>query len=250
MNNIIEWKNIYLDGNESSYQISNSGMVINTETGAERIPSLNSNGYFTIILYHHGLSYPFSIHRLVATYFVTNPDIINNTVVDHKDGNKQNNWYWNLEWVTPKENKQRAILMGLDNPHHGNQPKGSESGVSIHTEMDAHNACKLLEQGLSNKQIADMLGLETEFIRSLKRGSWKHVTKFYNIPKPESRLYYSNESRILIKQLIDAGLSDVDIAKKVGLDNPTNYGRKYVNKIRSRYNSDKSSTTIQFDYNL
>ena len=248
ISNKIIWKNIYLDKHLSDYDISNNGQVRNRETNELRSPSTNTNGYLTLTLYYHGKAYPTSIHRLVATYFVSNPDIIKNTYVDHKDGNKQNNWDWNLEWVTPKENKQRAIALGLDNPRHGNQPKGSASGVSVHTEEQAHEACKLLEKGLSNKEVADKIGVDSEFVRSLKRGIWKHVTKNYNIPSPEKREYYPRETRSQIKQLIDIGLNDISIARAVGLPDPTSYGKRYVNKIRSRHNRDKSSTTIPWDY--
>lgn len=242
----IVWKPIYLNGVTSDYEISNTGLVRNITNNSLRSPFLR-NGYYGVVLYRHGDQYPCSIHRLVAEYFVPNPCPDKNVYVDHIDGNKLNNHYTNLEWVTPKENKQRAIKLGLDNPHHGNQAKGSTSGVSKHTESQAHSACILLEKGLTNKEISNMLGIDTEFVRSLKRGGWKHVTSQYNIPKPEKRNYYSDEIRNNIRTMIDSNLSDVEIANKLNLEDPLSYGRRYVNKIRSRYNRDKSSSTIPLE---
>jgi hypothetical protein len=46
-------------------------------------------------------------HRLVAEYFLDNPN--NLPVVHHKDENKLNNHYTNLEWVTEKENSQKSL---------------------------------------------------------------------------------------------------------------------------------------------
>ena len=49
-----------------------------------------------------------SLHRLLAQAFIKNPDLTNNTVVDHIDGNKLNNKLRNLAWVTPGENIKRG----------------------------------------------------------------------------------------------------------------------------------------------
>lgn len=46
------------------------------------------------------------VHRLVATYFVDNPNPDEYDVVHHKDHDKSNNHYTNLEWCTDTMNKQ------------------------------------------------------------------------------------------------------------------------------------------------
>ena len=53
------------------------------------------------------------VHILVATLFVINPDPVNKTVVNHRDGNTFNNNYRNLEWVTRSENNKHAAKLGL-----------------------------------------------------------------------------------------------------------------------------------------
>lgn len=52
-------------------------------------------------------------HRLVAKAFIKNKD--NKPCVNHKDGNKRNNHYSNLEWVTNKENMVHASKNNLIN---------------------------------------------------------------------------------------------------------------------------------------
>lgn len=49
----------------------------------------------------------FLVHRIVAQTFILNPK--NKMCVNHKDGNKINNKFTNLEWTTHSENTQHAI---------------------------------------------------------------------------------------------------------------------------------------------
>lgn len=53
------------------------------------------------------------IHRLVCWAWIDNNDFINKRVVNHKDGNKNNSFYRNLEWCTYKHNNEHAFRTGL-----------------------------------------------------------------------------------------------------------------------------------------
>ena len=55
-------------------------------------------------------------HRAVAIAYLPNPN--NLPEVNHKDGNKLNNYVDNLEWVSSVENKRHAIQQGLYNYEH------------------------------------------------------------------------------------------------------------------------------------
>ena len=48
------------------------------------------------------------VHRLVAIYYVENPKPNEYNIVNHKDGNKLNNHYTNLEWCNISINTQHA----------------------------------------------------------------------------------------------------------------------------------------------
>lgn len=100
-----EWRDI--KGYEGKYQVSNLGRVRslnyhreNREEILSNIP--NKEGYLQVSLYKNGKSKPFYIHKLVALYFIENPN--NYKEVNHKDENKSNNKASNLEWCTREYN--------------------------------------------------------------------------------------------------------------------------------------------------
>ncbi len=94
-----EWK--WIEEYENIYKISNYGRVVNFK--GELSPSL-TKGYYRVKLSKEGEKKFISIHRLVAKHFVEGYK--EGLVVNHKDLNKTNNHYTNLEWITPKENTQ------------------------------------------------------------------------------------------------------------------------------------------------
>jgi len=101
------WRNI--DGFNGKYQISSWGNVRNAETGKILKPYTNSKGYLKIGLSDGKKCVKKRINRLVAMAFIENPD--NLPQVNHKDGNKQNNSFSNLEWVTNDQNNEHAVMM-------------------------------------------------------------------------------------------------------------------------------------------
>ena len=65
------------------------------------------NGYIKVTICYNGIKKSYSTHRLVAIYFIPNPN--NYPEVNHKDGNKKNNSVHNLEWVTTSENQLHSV---------------------------------------------------------------------------------------------------------------------------------------------
>lgn len=102
-----EWKDI--KGYEGQYEVSSYGQIRNKKTNKCLVGDMNSVGYRRVLL-----SRPkkrFFVHRLVAEHFVCGYQ--EGLVVNHKDGNKNNNNKNNLEWVTRSENDIHAFRMGL-----------------------------------------------------------------------------------------------------------------------------------------
>ncbi len=105
------WKDI--KGYEGHYQISNFGRVKSIKFGKGRILKNFKYGgeYLGVDLGINGIAKQTLVHRLVAGCFVKN--LLNKPATNHKDGNKQNNYYKNLEWVTYKENTIHAYKNGF-----------------------------------------------------------------------------------------------------------------------------------------
>ena len=76
-----------------------------------KLAQTERNGYLTVRLFNNGKIKNLTVHRIVASLFVINPD--NKPIVNHKDGNKKNNYANNLEWCTQKQNINHAIDIGL-----------------------------------------------------------------------------------------------------------------------------------------
>lgn len=93
------------------YEVCLDGRIWSWKTNKFLKPSSNGRGYQHIVLRVNGESRDYYLHRLVATAYVPNPD--NLPEVNHKDGNKENNCFDNLEWVTSSENKKHAVRAGI-----------------------------------------------------------------------------------------------------------------------------------------
>lgn len=95
-----------IKGWEELYTISSEGAVYSKRKEKEVHIKLSNAGYFRVCLWFKSKNTTYAIHRLVAEAFVPNPD--DKPIVNHIDGNKQNNLYTNLEWVTREENEKHA----------------------------------------------------------------------------------------------------------------------------------------------
>lgn len=94
---------------DTPYYITENGEIF--RNGKELKTSLTNKGYKTFRASINGVRQHIVIHRAVAELYVPNPN--NLPQVDHIDTNKLNNHYTNLEWVTNKENRGRAIKNNL-----------------------------------------------------------------------------------------------------------------------------------------
>lgn len=81
----------------------------------------NRNGYCYVSLFANGEAKIYFVHRLVAMCFLDNPNEYPH--INHKDGNKDNNHWSNLEWCTPLQNNVHARLTGLNDISYSNKKR-------------------------------------------------------------------------------------------------------------------------------
>ena len=100
------FKQIFYEDKPTQYIICDDGVIYNTKTHKNLYGS-KSNGYVYVQLTIDGNPKSFALHRLIAEYFIPNPE--NKEVVHHIDGNNYNNSLNNLMWLTQEENSKIKI---------------------------------------------------------------------------------------------------------------------------------------------
>lgn len=128
-----EWKSV--KGYEGYYEVSNYGnvrsvhRVLTYNNGALRewtsipIKQHIRKRYLSVLFNKKATAKHYCVHRLVATAFIG--DCPEGLQVNHKDGIKNNNFQWNLEYVTAKENIQHSYRYGLNNKVYGENVSNS-----------------------------------------------------------------------------------------------------------------------------
>lgn len=176
----IEWKPIR--GFEFYYEVSNFGqvrslprVVDHPTKGKFRLKgrtlkiSLRS-GYPIVTLTVCAKRTCFKVHRLVALAFVPNPE--NMPIINHKDGNKQNNYWKNLEWSTHKLNIQHAERTGLNK----NRIRGERVPNSKLTANDVITIRTRHYNGATYPVLARVFNVYPSTIRRIcTKDAWKHV---------------------------------------------------------------------------
>lgn len=104
----MEYKKV---NNFKNYYVGSDGFMYKDcggSRGMKRLKGMpNSGGYRAIVMVENGHKERYLIHRLVAMYYVPNPE--NKPYVDHVNTDKTDNRPENLRWVSPMENSNNSI---------------------------------------------------------------------------------------------------------------------------------------------
>ena len=106
------WKKFIFENKETDYSVSIKGEV-RKDTTNHILSQSSQQDYKFVTLLINGKQKRMRVHRMVALTFLDNPD--NKPYVNHINGIRSDNNVKNLEWVTPSENIQHAVRIGLMN---------------------------------------------------------------------------------------------------------------------------------------
>ena len=180
------------------YLVTDIGEIFNSKRGKKLKPKLTKFGYYEVALSNQqngvrSVTYK-SMHRLVAEYFLDNPD--NLPQVNHIDGNKLNNHISNLEWCSAKHNIQHAWKNGLakpSRPNLGRKLKSTKSKYRNVIYISKRNAFRaVLSRKISGKKFTKtkMFSIEKYGYENAELMAAKAVnefietyTEFVNTPK-------------------------------------------------------------------
>jgi hypothetical protein len=160
------WKTI--KGFEN-YQVSNFGRVKSLEkktkfgcsfkTYPEIILKnwIDKKGYHYVDLRNNNLRKRFLVHRLVGICFLENKQ--NKPQINHIDGVKSNNYLYNLEWNTAKENLKHAVDIGLN----------KKSGIYFwNSKLTSEQVKEIRNSNLSNSELSIIYNLNHSVISNVK----------------------------------------------------------------------------------
>ena len=195
-------KNIVIDNVcTDRYSITMNGEIYDRKLKRYLYGHLNK-GYMRVTLTTiEGGQRSYYIHVLVMCIY--DSDMRDNMTVNHEDGDKLNNHYSNLKWMTYYDNLKHAIDTGLIK----NKSHMSEDTVIA--------ICELLERGETAESISDKFKLNKSTIYGIRTGiNWKHISKDYEfIKRPEYKLLTDDVVEKLCED-ISKGLNLREISRK------------------------------------
>lgn len=166
------WKDI--KGYEGCYQVSNTGKVRSLDKvdrrgnecyGVIKKPQDNGHGYKYVQLKLDGTYKNHYIHRLVATYFIDNPNSYEQ--VNHMNEIKEDNDVNNLEWCTHEYNNSYGTKPVKNRIHLSKLHKASETPLYSVSREGVRRFHK------SQKNAGVELGINTVGINNMLKGRQK-----------------------------------------------------------------------------
>lgn len=202
------WKEMVAPRNSSiRFEISNFGAV---KRNGELIPLRTDSGGYLQTSYQDEKTHERAIllvHVCVASLFVENYDPDTCNIVNHIDANKQNNHFWNLEWVSQSENMIHAYTAGVMR----NEPRSEEM---------IDRLCQALARGTPRKEICATFGVDPKFVSKIyTRKIWNSISSKYTFPAKS----FDADDKDRIRLLMGRGMMPKEIAATMGIPYDTKF---------------------------
>ena len=146
----------------SVYYCNCEGIILNQKFEKKKTFKGN-DGYREVELSGNGINkngnrlrYKVKVHTIVAELFVPKPLTEEKLEVNHKDFDRMNCLYTNLEWVTHLENIRYSVNSGR---HYTNGFKGKNNPKSKLSENDVKEIRYNLSKKYTNIELAKMFGV-------------------------------------------------------------------------------------------
>lgn len=163
----------------SVYYCNCEGLILNQKFEKKKTFKGN-DGYREVELSGNGINkngnrlrYKVKVHTIVAELFVPKPESDEKLEVNHKDCDRMNCHYTNLEWVTHLENIRYSIKCGN---HYTPNYKGSNNPKAKLKEDDVRLIRNELCKKYTNIELAEKFGVNVTTISNIiNMKTWAHL---------------------------------------------------------------------------
>lgn len=204
------WKDV--EGYEGLYQISNLGNVKSLDRYVKQKDNKikhikekmltshdNNRGYLAVNLSKDGKTKTHTVHRLIATAFIPNPE--NKPCIDHINAIRTDNRIENLRWATYSENNSNPICLEKKSKVHKGKKLSKEHIEALHGSIQGEKhpkatICYIYSQygELLFKGIMKLCGqwlVDNGYLNTLESGR-KTIYRNINKEKPYKNLKITN----------------------------------------------------------
>jgi transposase-like protein len=195
------------------YCVTENGDIYSRKSNRYLNLQYNDNGYVCVSLRMQGKTKALKVHRLVGFTYLKD-SYFEGAHINHKDGNKANNHYSNLEWVDRVENMRHAHRTGL-----------IVAKPCTLSDDVVECVCRMLQEGVSISQTAKRNNVHRESVYQIIRGGvFKDISSKYDLSKINKQSRVPNESILAAMQALSIGLPVAEVARKTGV-NPSSVKR-------------------------
>lgn len=166
------------------YEINPYGVIRNVKSKKLISHWIDRDGYSAVNLYTKNKRKFLRVHRLVGEVFLDTTNIdITKLVINHKDENKSNNYYKNLEWVTVAYNNSYGSRPSSVSKSHSDK---YDDIIMVETGEKFPNSRAAAEYICSKTGKTNIETISRNIRNGAKENKWRYGSKWKRIPKQES----------------------------------------------------------------